>query len=117
MFCMNCGKQYEEGLKFCPYCGAKAPHLEEKTAVVEPAEQMAPVWSREWANGKPVPPEMPGSASTADSASSPPPETAEIPAIPYGEVPNVQHDIPEWSGGNGTEPLEGAPSSVPFYQL
>lgn len=27
MFCINCGKQLEEGSRFCPYCGAKVPDL------------------------------------------------------------------------------------------
>ena len=25
MFCINCGKQLEDGSRFCPYCGAKVP--------------------------------------------------------------------------------------------
>ena len=27
MFCINCGKQLEEGSRFCPYCGARVPDL------------------------------------------------------------------------------------------
>lgn len=27
MFCINCGKQLEEGSRFCPYCGAKVPDV------------------------------------------------------------------------------------------
>ena len=27
MFCINCGKQLEDGSRFCPYCGAKVPDI------------------------------------------------------------------------------------------
>lgn len=27
MFCINCGKQLEEGSRFCPYCGARVPDV------------------------------------------------------------------------------------------
>lgn len=121
MFCMNCGKQYEEGLNFCPYCGAKAPRLKEKAAAAERAEQTVPaVWSQEWAAGRPVSSEGTGSAVpsavSAPVAPMPPMETAEIPAVPYGAAPYAPSGIPEWNGENGAEPLGAEPPAVPYDQ-
>lgn len=39
MFCPNCGKQLEEGTKFCPYCGLPLP---QKPKAPEPVPQPAP---------------------------------------------------------------------------
>lgn len=43
MFCMNCGKQLENGSKFCPHCGTKLNQTQE---IVEP-EAIEPVVSVE----------------------------------------------------------------------
>ena len=50
MFCMNCGKQINEGTKFCPYCGAKQegasgaqqPMASQPLNMVNPGYQGAP---------------------------------------------------------------------------
>lgn len=50
MFCMNCGKQINEGTKFCPYCGAKQegasgaqqPIASQPLNMVNPGYQGAP---------------------------------------------------------------------------
>lgn len=42
MFCQNCGKQLEEGSRFCPYCGAKnGPEPEQEKQ--QQQQQNAPV--------------------------------------------------------------------------
>lgn len=37
MYCSNCGKQLEDGARFCKYCGAPTSHSE--TPVSEPADK------------------------------------------------------------------------------
>ena len=41
MFCINCGKQLEEGSRFCPYCGAKVPGAGDYTQPAAPTDPFA----------------------------------------------------------------------------
>ncbi len=52
MFCSNCGKQLEDGARFCKYCGASTSHLD--TPVPEPTDKSSIMRKNHIAQEKPV---------------------------------------------------------------
>ena len=38
-FCSNCGKQIDDGLAFCPYCGAQQPQQQQPQQQYQPQQQ------------------------------------------------------------------------------
>ena len=34
MYCMNCGKEIDENINYCPYCGHKTMYIKEEKAEI-----------------------------------------------------------------------------------
>ncbi|MGN1339635.1 MAG: zinc-ribbon domain-containing protein, partial [Oscillospiraceae bacterium] len=93
MFCMKCGRQLNDGAKFCPGCGTKVENPEDFTTPV--SESTVPVSAPAAAVAvleKPASPEAPA-APEAPQQTSFLPQQPEAPAAP--EAPQQASFLPQ----------------------
>lgn len=79
MFCPNCGKSLDDGVKFCPNCGNPAPEAPAAPEITEAPVVEAPVAEA------PAAPEVPVAEAPAAPVNDPP----AAPVAPAAEAPKA----------------------------
>lgn len=88
MFCPNCGKSLEDGVKFCPNCGNPAPQAAPADTAPAAETPVTEVPEAPQATEAPVveaPVAEPTAAPVSETPAAPEPSVVETPAAPVSE--------------------------------